>query len=87
MHCAAAKIDGLVVNYSLSDWDKVVGVNLRGAFETGLFLELSDEQKNKIQKKTPSKKLGDSSNIVNAIEFLIKSDFVNGSTISIDGGV
>ena len=156
VHCAAAKADGLAVNYSLTDWDKVVGVNLRGnfiltqallprmmednwgrvihisshgaidgdvgtiaysasksgligmsrvlgkeyarfkitsnvlvlgAFETGLFLELSDEQKNNIQKKIPSKKLGDSSNIVNAIEFLIKSDFVNGSTISIDGGV
>jgi NAD(P)-dependent dehydrogenase (short-subunit alcohol dehydrogenase family) len=87
VHCAAAKIDGLVVNYSLSDWDKVVGVNLRGAFETGLFLELSDEQKNKIQKKTPSKKLGDSSNIVNAIDFLIKSEYVNGSTINVDSKI
>jgi 3-oxoacyl-[acyl-carrier protein] reductase len=156
VHCAAAKIDGLAINYSLADWDKVVGVNLRGnfiltqallprmvednwgrvvhisshgaidgdvgtiaysasksgligmsrvlgkeysrfkitsnvlvlgAFETGLFLELSDEQKNKIQKKTPSKKLGDSSNIVNAIDFLIKSEYVNGSTINIDGGI
>jgi 3-oxoacyl-[acyl-carrier protein] reductase len=58
-----------------------------GAFEAGLFLELSDEQKDNIKKKIPSKKLGDSSNIVNAIEFLIRSEFVNGSTISIDGGV
>jgi 3-oxoacyl-[acyl-carrier protein] reductase len=156
VHCAAAKVDGLAVNYSLEDWDKVMGVNLRGnfiltqallprmmednwgrvihisslgaidgdvgtiaysasksgligmsrvlgkeyarfkitsnvlvlgAFETGLFLELSDEQKDNIQKKIPSKKLGDSSNIVNAIDFLIKSKYVNGSTINIDGGI
>jgi 3-oxoacyl-[acyl-carrier protein] reductase len=156
VHCAAAKSDGLAINYSLKDWDEVLGVNLRGnfilskallhhmvkdnwgrvihiasqgaidgdvgtiaysasksgiigmsrvlakeyakfnitsnvlvlgAFETGLFLKLSDEQKKNIQKKIPSKKLGDSSNIVNAIDFLIKSEFVNGSTINIDGAV
>jgi len=156
VHCAAAKADGLAVNYSLADWDKVIGVNLRGnfiltqallplmmkdkwgrvihissrgatdgdvgamaysasksglvgmskvlgkeyarfnitsnilvlgAFETGLFLELSDELKQKIRKEIPSKKMGDSSNIENAIEFLIKSEFVNGSTINIDGGI
>ena len=58
-----------------------------GAFETGLFLELSDEQKDKIQKKISSKKLGNPSNIVNAIDFLIKSEYVNGSTINIDGGI
>jgi 3-oxoacyl-[acyl-carrier protein] reductase len=156
VHCAAAKIDGLAVNYSLADWDKVVGVNLRGnfiltqallpfmiedswgrvihisshggidgdvgtmaysasksglvgmsralgkeyarfkitsnvlvlgAFKTGLFLKLSDEQKDKIQKKIPSKKLGDASNIINAVDFLIKSEYVNGSTINIDGGI
>ena len=156
VHSAAANSDGLAVNYSLADWDKVLGVNLRGnfiltqallpcmmkdnwgrvvhvssnvaidgevgtlaysasksgligmsrvlgkeyarfkitsnvlvlgAFNTGLFLELSNEQKNKIQKKIPSKKLGNSSNIVNAIDFLIKSEYVNGSTITIDGGI
>jgi len=32
VHCAAAKVDGLAVNYTLADWDKVVGVNLRGNF-------------------------------------------------------
>jgi len=156
VHCAAAKVDGLAVNYSSTDWDKVMRVNLRGnfiltqallpcmvkdnwgrvihisshgaidgdvgtvaysasksgligmsrvlgkeyarykitsnvlvlgAFETGLFLKLSDEQKDKIQKKIPSKKLGDLSNIVNAVDFLIKSEYVNGSTINIDGGI
>ncbi len=32
IHCAGAKVDGLVANYTLSDWDHVMGVNLRGNF-------------------------------------------------------
>jgi len=32
IHCAAAKIDGLAAGYSLSDWDKVMNVNLKGNF-------------------------------------------------------
>ena len=36
--------------------------------------------------KVPSKKTGDVRNIFFAIEFLIKSNYVNGSSIRIDGG-
>ena len=35
----------------------------------------------------PSKKLGNVNNIVNAIEFIMKSVYVNGSVINIDGGI
>ena len=62
-------------------------VVLLGAFETGLYLKLSSDQKSNILKKIPSKKLGNPSNIINAIEFLIKSEYVNASKINIDGGV
>ncbi len=40
-----------------------------------------------IIKKIPSKKCGDISNIANAINFCIKSDYVSGSVISIDGAM
>ena len=56
-----------------------------GAFETGMYLNLSEEKKKKILELIPSKKLGSVDNIVNAIEFLMKSDYVNGSIINIDG--
>ena len=56
-----------------------------GAFETGMYLNLSEEKKEKILELIPSKKLGSVDNIVNAIEFLMKSDYVNGSIINIDG--
>ncbi len=156
VHCAAIKVDGFVADYSLENWDKVMGVNLKGnfivtqallpymmedfwgrvvhissqgamdgdigtvaysvsktgligmsrviakeyarfqvtsnvlslgGFEMGMFLQLSDKSKDNLRDKVPSKRLGDPSNIVNAINFLIKSEYVNGSTINIDGGV
>ena len=156
IHCAASKVDGLVANYSLSDWDHVMGVNLRGnflltkaliphmisdrwgrfvhisslggmegdpgtiaystskaglvgmsrvlakeyarfnitsnilvlgAFETGMYLKLPDDLKKEILDRIPSRSLGNVSNIVNAVDFLIKSEYMNASVINIDGGM
>jgi len=56
-----------------------------GAFETGMYHELGEDKKREMLNSIPSKKLGSVGNIVNAIEFLMKSDFVNGTTITIDG--
>ena len=58
-----------------------------GYFETGMWHKLSDDKKKELLGQIPSKELGDVQNIVNAIEFIIKSDFVNGAIINIDGGV
>jgi 3-oxoacyl-[acyl-carrier protein] reductase len=58
-----------------------------GYFEVGLIDSLKDNLKDNILNQIPSKKLGKKSNIVNAIEFLIKSEYVNGSVISINGGI
>lgn len=156
VHLAAAKIDGLAVNYSEEDWNLLMQVNLKagflltkyllpimtrirygrniftssrgaldgdvgaiaystskagilglskvlakeyarfnitsnvlllGAFETGMFNKLSTKSQQEIIKKIPSKKCGDISNIANAINFCIKSDYVSGSVISIDGAM
>lgn len=58
-----------------------------GYFNTGLIETLSEKNRRKILDSIPSKQLGDPSNIVNAVEFLMKSEYVNGSTIHIDGGI
>jgi NAD(P)-dependent dehydrogenase (short-subunit alcohol dehydrogenase family) len=58
-----------------------------GAFNTGLYSSLDQKVKDEIISKVPSKKLGGAYNITNAIKFLIESDYVNGSVITIDGGV
>jgi 3-oxoacyl-[acyl-carrier protein] reductase len=58
-----------------------------GYFECGLFDDLSEDVQRKLLNQIPSKKLGNVENISLGIDFLIKSDFTNGSTINIDGGI
>ena len=154
VHLAALKIDELAVFCNEANWDKVMGVNLKGNFlltkeilgimtkekwgriihiissglgdigtltystskfalvgmsqvlareyakfgitsnvlqlgyfETGMWNKLSDAKKKELLYEIPSKQLGNVQNIVNAIEFIIKSDFVNGAVIPIDGGI
>lgn len=58
-----------------------------GYFNTGLIETLSEKVRKKILEAIPSGRLGDPANIVNAVEFLIKSEYVNGSAIDIDGGI
>jgi 3-oxoacyl-[acyl-carrier protein] reductase len=62
-------------------------VLILGYFNTGLIDELSKDSYQKILKSLPSKKLGNPSNIVNAINFIIMSEYVNGAKINIDGGI
>lgn len=57
-----------------------------GNFNYGLFKKLDKKLRKKILNKIPSKKTGDVKNIYNAIQFLVDSDYVNGSLIKIDGG-
>lgn len=58
-----------------------------GYFEVGLIDILQKDLKKHLLDQIPSKTFGKISNIANAIEFLIKSEYVNGATINIDGGI
>lgn len=58
-----------------------------GYFKTGLIETLSEKVRKEILESIPSQRLGDPKNIVNAVEFLMKSEYVNGSAIHIDGGI
>lgn len=62
-------------------------VLLLGYFNTGLIETLSEKVRKKILESIPTGRLGDPSNILNAVEFLMKSEYVNGSAIHIDGGI
>jgi len=62
-------------------------VLLLGYFNTGLIETLGEKARKAILEAIPSRRLGDAANIVNAVEFLIKSDYVNGGVIPIDGGI
>lgn len=62
-------------------------VLIPGYINTGLIDNLDEKSRLKILESIPSKKFGSPSNIVNAINFLINSEYVNGSSIKIDGGI
>ena len=62
-------------------------VLINGYFNTGMYQALSNKAQQKLIDSIPSRCLGNPINIVNAVEFLMKSDYVNGSTINIDGGI
>ncbi len=57
-----------------------------GYMESGLIDGLSEQFRENIIKRVPANKLGNIINVVNAIKFLIESDYVNGAEIDIDGG-
>jgi 3-oxoacyl-[acyl-carrier protein] reductase len=58
-----------------------------GNFNYGMFKKLKDEKQKRILERVPNKKTGNIKNIINAINFLINSDYVNGAEIKIDGGI
>ncbi|MBK8982193.1 MAG: SDR family oxidoreductase [Ignavibacteria bacterium] len=58
-----------------------------GYFEIGMITEVSDEYQAIVKKKIPTGKFGDPKNILNAINFLIGSDYINGSTLDINGAI
>jgi 3-oxoacyl-[acyl-carrier protein] reductase len=58
-----------------------------GNFDTGMYKKLTKNAKANILKKIPSQKTGDVTSIYNAIKFIIKSNYVNGSEVSVDGGL
>ena len=57
-----------------------------GYFESRLFRVLKENEQQRLLDSIPSKQLGDVANIANAISFLIRSPYVNGATINVDGG-
>lgn len=57
-----------------------------GLFNTPLYLNLSKKTKNNLLSNTDTKSTGDYLSVLNAINFLINSNYVTGSIIPIDGG-
>ena len=58
-----------------------------GYFDIGMIAEVPENIQNMIKEKIPSKKFGNPSNIKNAIDFIVKSDYITGASIDINGGI
>ena len=57
-----------------------------GLFDTPLYLSLSKKIQKNLLQNTDTRSVGDYESILNAVNFLIKSDYVTGSIIPFDGG-
>ena len=48
---------------------------------------MSSKELSKIISKTPSRRIGNVNELINLIDVIQKNKFINGKTISIDGGL
>ena len=76
-----------VISKEYSKFNITSNIISLGTFDTGLFHNLSEKKRKEILDTVPSKRPGDVDNIINSVDFIIKSDYVNGSIINIDGGM
>ena len=58
-----------------------------GYFKTKLFENIPKKIKSRLLNQIPNKKLGNLNNIKNVINTIINSEYINGSTIDVDGGI
>ena len=58
-----------------------------GYFKTKLFEKIPSKIRYKLLDQIPNKKLGNIRNINNVIHTIINSEYINGSTVDIDGGI
>ena len=58
-----------------------------GYFDIGMINEVSEEYQKIVKQKIPSGKFGDPANIYNAVKFVIKADYMTGSSLDINGGI
>lgn len=57
-----------------------------GYFDIGMIKDVPEEMLSVIKKSIPKQKLGNPENIINAVNFIINSDYLTGTSIDINGG-
>lgn len=88
---AASKSSLIGISNSLSKEYARFGITSNiislGYFNSNLWTRLKQEKRNKLLQEVPSKSLGSIKNISNTIHNIIKSDYLNGAIIKLDGGL
>lgn len=88
---AASKsaLTGLAKSIAVENAGKGITINnlILGYFDIGMIAEVSPQIQDSIKQRLPTKKFGDPQNIFNAIQFLIATDYMNGSSIELNGSL
>lgn len=84
-----AFIDNLVKTASLENSSKGITCNSiqLGYFDAGMAHKIPKEYQDKIKNKIPLRRFGKINELYNTIEFIINTEYVNGSNIKINGGL
>lgn len=80
---------GMVKSISVENAKKGITINNLnlGYFDIGMITDVPEEYQKLLKQKLPTGNFGNPENILSAIEFLIKSDYTNGSSIDINSGL
>jgi len=58
-----------------------------GYFDIGMITDVPDQILDGIKKTIPSQQLGNPENIFNAVQFIIENEYLNGTSLDINGGL
>jgi NAD(P)-dependent dehydrogenase (short-subunit alcohol dehydrogenase family) len=80
---------GLARSIAMENAKKGITINNLnlGYYNLGMISEVPKEYQDILKKKIPSGNFGGPENILNAIKFLIENDYINGTSIDINGGL
>lgn len=80
---------GLVKSVSVENAMKGITINNLnlGYFDIGMIAEVLPEFQESLRKNIPVGKFGDPENIFRAVKFLIETDYINGASVDVNGGL
>ncbi len=80
---------GMAKSIAIENAKKGITVNNLnlGYFDIGMISDVPKDYQEIIKQKIPTGNFGDPINIFNAVEFIRKSDYINGTSIDINGGL
>lgn len=80
---------GMTRSMAVENANKGISINNLnlGYFDIGMIREVSAEDQIIVKKKIPTGKFGDPQNIFNAVNFIITSDYLTGTSLDINGGI
>ncbi len=58
-----------------------------GMIQTDMLMSLNEEQKASLSKNIPLKRMGTTQEVAQAIAFLLKSEYITGQTLAVNGGL
>ena len=84
-----AGLSGLIKAVAVENASKNILINTinLGYMETGMINEIPEEIQEKIIKSIPCGKLGSIESIIQTVEYLLKTDYITGTSIDLNGGI